>query len=233
MKKFFAVVVALVAVVALVVAVGCTKTSDPVPTATPTIQVPTATATATATPITFSFATTSEGWYTPDPAYTTEEALSALVFDGANGHTANGSISVTGTYDATANTWTAVNHIAGSIEKDLGANTDLTGHTIKVWIKAPAEFAALADQYTAQIYVKNDNTCTPNWGYSSGGWTNLNSTAWTEMTFNVDSGVIANGNANKTCIRNIGVQVYRQTAGATNPAYDVPTCTILFDDITY
>ncbi len=245
MKKFVVIVICFVAALALISAFGCGQkdtATTPEDTATNTAtdtNTPTETSTPvpTATPAVFSFDSDLQGWGVPDPAWTMDQALYSPVYDGANGHSANGCLSVTGTFDATTGGCcggtTGNIYDKGDVELTLGANTDLTGHTITVWIQPPAAMAAMTDVYTAQIYVKNDDTCTPNWGYSSGAWTNLNSATWTQLTFDVDSGVLANGDANKTCIKSIGVQVYRQGAYVGNATYDLTGITILFDDIQY
>lgn len=238
MKKTLFLIVVMIAAIGLIVMVGCSKKTEspaapsgPAATMTSTQMVASPTATVTPTtlvPVVVGFDSGIGSWGVPNPLYTTEQALTAPVWDSVDGHTSAGCLQETYTYDTSVN---SADHTAGDAELGLGANFDLTGHTITMWVKVDAAMATTS-AYSAQIYVKNDNTCSPNYGYSSGGWVDLTTTNWTQLTFVVDSGVAANGNANKTCISTIGMQVYRNR-NLTNAADDVTGGVILFDDVSY
>jgi|GEM_PF-2880364 hypothetical protein len=237
MKKFLSVVVAIVLVFAVLSMVSCTKKG----TTTPTEPTPVPT-------VAFAFASGVSGWVIPSPLYTAEQALTAIGYNAADGHTANGCLSVTGNFnettDGTDQTGSGGNDYSttlidekGSISYTLPANITMTASTITAWIKVPASIASkTAGAYKAQLFVANDgNDVAHKYGYansvtpvllstgsaSSAGWISITGQA---STF---TGGISLDN-----VAQIGVQIYIDTTIYTAPDA-VSNATIEFDDISY
>jgi len=237
MKKFLAVVLSVVLVLGVLSMVSCTKkgtTSPTEPTPVPTVA--------------FAFASSVSGWVIPNPLYTPEQALTSMVYNAADGHTANGCLSVTANYNETTD---GVNGTGsgggdysstlidekGSISYTLPANITMTASTITAWIKVPAAIASkTAGTYKAQLFVANDgNDVAHPWGYANSQTPLLLSSGpsgtggWVEITANTSS---FTSGASLDNVNQIGVQIYIDPTIYTAPDA-VAAATIEFDDISY
>jgi len=236
MKKALAILLPIVIIVTLAGFFGCTTTTPAEPTPEPT-ATSTATATATATQtatiaptIGYDFASDLQSWYIPSFDWTLDQAFTTAVHDGASGHSAVGSASMTGNFDATAGSCcnpveNGNVHEKGDFEVTI-TDKDLNGKTVSCWIYVPTDMAD-TDSYTAQFYLKNDGSDPSPWAYSSGAWTDLFDTGWVQVTADIST---FTGTANLSSVDVVGIQVYRNYNAGT-PAYDLSGSTIKFDDI--